>query len=202
MLNDREKWHAQLKRLDDTFTDHDCSTEGFEGVRAQDILPLILARFHPYKFFGTGGFIDPFVDRGYGRAYDASKPEDVEWIKFISRLNDIMLDAGSVKPTVMYAYFTKTLEGRLKSIIAIAEPRPLCAPKNLTVRNTIPNQRSDPLEWREHELLWQSHVHLISRSRPPGRKGAHMRQPAPGNPLFGVLRVHPGPHALRVASGH
>ena len=112
MLNDREKWHAQLKRLDDTFTDHDCSTEGFEGVRAQDILPLILARFHPYKFFGTGGFIDPFVDRGYGRAYDASKPEDVEWIKFISRLNDIMLVAGSVKPTVMYAYFTKTLEGR------------------------------------------------------------------------------------------
>ncbi|WP_210208785.1 class I SAM-dependent methyltransferase [Roseiarcus fermentans] len=110
MLSDSEKWHAQLKRLDDTFTDHDCSSDGFEGIRAQDVLPLILERFHPYKFLGCGGFVDLIVDRGYGRAYDVSKSEDVEWIKFLSRLNDILLDAGCIRPTLMLAYFTKSAE--------------------------------------------------------------------------------------------
>ncbi len=112
MLNDREKWNAQLQRLDDTFVDHDCSTEGFEGIRSQDILPLLLERFHPYKFFACGGFVDLIVDRSYGRAYDVDKTEDVEWIKFLGQLNDIMLDAGCIKPTMIHAYFSKTEAGR------------------------------------------------------------------------------------------
>jgi SAM-dependent methyltransferase len=110
-LTDAEKWNAALKRLDDGFIDHDCSTEGFEGIRAQEILPLLLKKFHPYRFHAFGGFIDPLVDRGYGHAYDPKRPEHVAKIRFLATLNDVLLDAGAIKPTIMMAYFTKTAFG-------------------------------------------------------------------------------------------
>jgi hypothetical protein len=105
------RYHAQLKRVDEIFTDHDCSTEGFEGIRAQDILPLLLKTFHPYKFHGFGGFIDVMVDRGYGHGYDVNDRSAVALIRSLADLNEIMLDAGVIKPTAMMAYFTKENRG-------------------------------------------------------------------------------------------
>src|SRR5688500_964645 len=35
-----------LKRHEELYENGDCNTEGFVGVRAQDILPLLLARFN------------------------------------------------------------------------------------------------------------------------------------------------------------
>jgi SAM-dependent methyltransferase len=106
-LSPKQRYHAQLKRTDDTFIDHDCSTEGFEGIRAQDILPLLLKIFYPYKFHAFGGFIDVFVDRGYGHGYDVNDRNAVAFIQSIADLNEIMLDVGTIKPTAMMAYFTK-----------------------------------------------------------------------------------------------
>lgn len=113
MLNDSQKFHHQLMRLDDEkFQDHDCSGEGFEGIRAQDILHLCLDTFKPYRFFGYGGFIDLLVDRGYGPGYDANAPFDQALISFLAKLNDMMLDSGMIKPTMMAAYFTKEDRGQ------------------------------------------------------------------------------------------
>jgi cyclopropane fatty-acyl-phospholipid synthase-like methyltransferase len=106
-LKPESRYHAQLQRLDDRFNDHDCSKEGFEGVRAQDILQLLLKHFKPYKFHGSGGFVDLLIDRGYGHSYDVNSPSDVSIIKFLAELNEMMLDANVVKPTVMLAYFCK-----------------------------------------------------------------------------------------------
>ena len=113
ILSPQQRYHAQLKRLEDKFIDHDCSKEGFEGIRAQDILPLVLGYFHPYKFFATGGFIDLLVDRGYGHGYDAKSESDVSFIRFLADLNDILLDAGVVKPTWTMAFFTKDDRGEV-----------------------------------------------------------------------------------------
>ncbi|WP_017669269.1 class I SAM-dependent methyltransferase [Sandarakinorhabdus sp. AAP62] len=108
LLSDRQRFHHQLLRHDrERFVDHDCSTEGFEGIRAQDILYLILNRFFPYKFFGYGGFMDVLTDRGYGPGFDQNNQWDVEFIGAMSKLNEMMLDSGMLKPTTMIAYFTK-----------------------------------------------------------------------------------------------
>jgi 2-polyprenyl-3-methyl-5-hydroxy-6-metoxy-1,4-benzoquinol methylase len=108
MLSERQKFHHQLRRLDlERFVDHDCSTEGFEGIRAQDILPIIERQFKPYKFFGYGGFIDVLVDRGYGRGFDIESDHDKTFITAMANINDALLDAGVQKPTTMMAYFTK-----------------------------------------------------------------------------------------------
>jgi cyclopropane fatty-acyl-phospholipid synthase-like methyltransferase len=107
MLKPESKFNVQLQRFSETFEDWDCSTEGFEGIRSQDILPLLLKTFRPYKFLGVGGIIDLFVDRGYGPSYDVNNTSDVAFIRFIAELNEILLDANMIKPTMMIAYFCK-----------------------------------------------------------------------------------------------
>lgn len=113
VLRPEQRYHAQLKRYSDPFRDHDCSKEGFEGIRAQDILSLLLRTFHPYKFFGTGGIVDLLVDRGYGHGYNADDDNDVSFIRFMADLNEILLDSGVVKPTWTMAYFTKDDRGEI-----------------------------------------------------------------------------------------
>ena len=108
LLSQEQRVQRQLQRHEAQFMDHDCSTEGFEGIRAQDILPLILSSgFRPRKFFGYGGFIDVFIDRGFGHGFSSTDPYDAFLIERISFLNDLLLDAGLIKPTVMAAQFTK-----------------------------------------------------------------------------------------------
>lgn len=126
-LEPQQRYHSLLRRHSDTFVDHDCSTEGFEGIRAQDILPLLLTAFHPYKFVAAGGFADLLVDRGYGHGFDVNVAEHVAFVRFVAELNDILLDAGVVTPTLMMAYFTKNKCGEVfyrdrRAIHALREP--------------------------------------------------------------------------------
>ena len=111
ILEPKQQYHAQLGRYSAEFIDHDCSHEGFEGIRAQDVLPLLLEQFHPYKWFGAGGFIDVLVDRGYGHGFDATNEKDVALIRFLCDLNDMLLDSGVITPTWMMGYFTKNNRG-------------------------------------------------------------------------------------------
>lgn len=112
LLTEKQRFHHQLLDLQlDQFRDHDSSKEGFEGIRAQDILYLILDRFHPYKFFAYGGFIEVLVDRGYGHGFDPDNEQHRNFIIAFAKINDMMLDSGMIKPTIMSAYFTKEDRG-------------------------------------------------------------------------------------------
>ena len=113
LLTPEQRYHIQLGRYSEEFLDHDCSTVGFEGIRSQDILPIMLEDLYPYKFFGCGGFIDLMIDRAYGHSYDPKKPADVQLVRFMATMNDVMLDAGIIKPTIMIAYFTKQDRGEI-----------------------------------------------------------------------------------------
>jgi len=105
LLSVEQKYHCQIKRYSEDFLDHDCSTDGFAGVRSQDILRLLLDRFYPAAFLGAGGFVDILTDRGYGHGFDMARAEDSAMIRFVSELNEILLDADVVKPTIMFGYF-------------------------------------------------------------------------------------------------
>lgn len=107
LLKPKQRYNVPLSRMEETYINHDCSTEGFEGIRAQDILPLMLERFHPLRFVGAGGFVDLMIDRGYGHGFDVNDPDDTRLITCMADLNEIMLDAGTVKPTIMLGHFVK-----------------------------------------------------------------------------------------------
>lgn len=102
------RYNRQLDRLESpNFLDWDCSNEGFEGIRAQDIMPLLLQRFGFSHFAAWGGFIDVLVDRGFGHNFDATNPQHVKFIKDVAVANDALLRAGVIKPTQMFAVMTK-----------------------------------------------------------------------------------------------
>lgn len=97
------KYNHQLARQEDDYVNWDCSVEGNEGIRAEDILPLLLETFSFETFIAFGNVIDPFVDRCFGHNLDDSKPEDVEFILETGRLDEAAIDDGVIKPTHMIA---------------------------------------------------------------------------------------------------
>jgi len=103
ILPDYIKYNHQLNRMEKEFLDWDCSVEGFEGIRAQDILPLLLERFNFKAFLAHGGIIDPFIDRGFGHNLDNESQYDKNLIDYLQFLNDRLIDLDEIKPTMMFA---------------------------------------------------------------------------------------------------
>jgi SAM-dependent methyltransferase len=97
------KYNHQLQVFDDYFDNQDCSTEGFEGIRAQDILPLLVKMFSFEVFFGSGNLIDPFIDRSYGPNYDPENTNDTRFIEYVYELNEKLISEGIFKPTAIIA---------------------------------------------------------------------------------------------------
>lgn len=111
-LPERYKYNQQLKRLETEYQNHDCSTESFEGIRAQDILPLLNDHFHFELFVGFANVIDLFVDRSFGHNFDADSEEDRAFIDRVHAEDVVALENGVVKPTHMIAAMTTTDTGK------------------------------------------------------------------------------------------
>ncbi|MDA8018193.1 MAG: class I SAM-dependent methyltransferase [Thermoanaerobaculia bacterium] len=97
------KFNHLLQRWEDQFVNWDCSVSGNEGVRAQDILPLLVDSFQFEVFVAFGNVIDVFVDRCFGRNFDPKHPRDLAWIDYVAEFDERLIDAGQVKPTHLIA---------------------------------------------------------------------------------------------------
>ncbi|MEZ5900850.1 MAG: class I SAM-dependent methyltransferase [Hyphomicrobiaceae bacterium] len=107
ILPQKYKFNHQFNKTIDPYLNHDCSKTGFEGIRAEDILPLLCDNFSFTHFVGVGGFEDVFVERGYGHNFDPENETDRAWIDTIAVMNDAMLETGAVKPTMIFAVAKK-----------------------------------------------------------------------------------------------
>lgn len=106
------RYNLQLKRREKTFRDWDCSCEGFEGVRAQDVLPLLVERFDFDFFYAYSNLIDPFIDRSFGPHFDAAVPADLAFIDRVQERDDAEILAGNITPTHMLAVLRAKSPGR------------------------------------------------------------------------------------------
>jgi SAM-dependent methyltransferase len=102
------RFNRQLGRQEDEFLDWDYSVSGFEGVRAQDILPLLVSQFHFTLFLPFGNLIDPFTDRAFGFNFDAAAEWDRAFIDRVHARDEQELLAGHIKPTHMFAVVQNT----------------------------------------------------------------------------------------------
>lgn len=102
-LPDSYRFNRLLQRHESRFQDWDCSSEGFEGIRAQDIVPELARRFHFHEFIGFGNVIDPFVDRAFGHHFDVAAAWDRDFIDRIHACDEQGLKAGTLTPTHMFA---------------------------------------------------------------------------------------------------
>ena len=97
------RYNRQLRQLDREYLDWDCSVEGFEGIRSQDILPLLIERFHFDFFYAFSNVTDPFIDRSYGPNFDASGEWDRAFIDRVHACDEAGIAEGRLTPTHMLA---------------------------------------------------------------------------------------------------
>lgn len=107
ILPDKYKYNHQWKKPIPQYLNWDCSVSGFEGIRAEDILPLLCQHFAFTHFLGVGGFVDVFVERGYGHNFSRENPVDVAYIDLMAEMNDALIVDGKVKPTMIFAVCRK-----------------------------------------------------------------------------------------------
>jgi len=87
----------------DAFENWDCAQDGFEGIRAQDILPLLVDRFSFEAFLAFANVIDPFVERSFGPNFSVDREWDREFIDRVHARDEQELSAGRIKPTHLFA---------------------------------------------------------------------------------------------------
>jgi SAM-dependent methyltransferase len=102
-LPESHRYNRQLRRKEAHLEDWDCSVAGFEGIRAEDILPLLCQRFEFDLFLGFGNLIEPFVGRAFGHNFDAGAEWDRAFIDKIHARDEAELCSGRIKPTQMLA---------------------------------------------------------------------------------------------------
>jgi SAM-dependent methyltransferase len=105
-LPDRYKYNRQLQRFEESYENWDCSQSGFEGIRSQDILGLLLQNFNFEVFVPFGNLIDVFIDRGFGHNFDPANAWDTAFIDEVHELDVKCLESGILKPTHMLAAMT------------------------------------------------------------------------------------------------
>jgi len=92
-----------LGRIDEEFVNVDCSKAGFEGIRAQDILPLLVQRFHFSTFVPFGNIVDVFIDRAVGPNFDPGRDWDRVFIDEVQAADTQAIQDGRIKPTHLLA---------------------------------------------------------------------------------------------------
>ncbi|MDR2244170.1 MAG: class I SAM-dependent methyltransferase [Burkholderiales bacterium] len=97
---------------EDVFINRDCSAEGFEGIRSQDILPLLIERFSFDFFLGFSNVIFPFIDRCFGPNFDENNEWDRAFIDRVQERDEDEILSGRIKPTQMLAVVNKREQGK------------------------------------------------------------------------------------------
>jgi SAM-dependent methyltransferase len=97
------RFNRAVQRYEERYEDWDCSGESFEGIRSQDILPLLLEHFQFRLFVGFANVIDPFVDRAFGYNFDAKAAWDRRFIDQVHERDEKEIVSGRVTPTHMLA---------------------------------------------------------------------------------------------------
>ena len=90
-------------KIESSYRNYDASKVGFEGIRAQDILPLLLERFHFELFLPFGGIVVPFVERRFGWNFDPLDAGDLAFVDELSAAEERLFQQNKIKPTQMIA---------------------------------------------------------------------------------------------------
>lgn len=100
------RYNGQLERYERRYVNWDCSIEGFEGIRAQDILPLLIERFDFCLFVGFANVVDVFIDRSFGHNFDADADWDRAFVDRLHAFDEEGFRKGTLTPTHMMAVLT------------------------------------------------------------------------------------------------
>ncbi|MDG6349103.1 class I SAM-dependent methyltransferase [Luteimonas sp. 8-5] len=93
-------------KVDDTLPDVDYSIGTFEGIRSQDITPLLFGHLDPVHLFRRNCFLWRLVDQTYNSNYDMQAEEDIACLQALVRAELAHFEGGG-RPTELHAVFRK-----------------------------------------------------------------------------------------------
>lgn len=102
-LPEAYRFNHVMNRDEPQLIDEDTSRHSFEGVRSQDILPLLVANFPFELFIPFGNIILVFVDRTFGPNFDAEAEWDRDFVDRVHARDEAGIMSGELKPTQMLA---------------------------------------------------------------------------------------------------
>ncbi len=102
-LPDNYRHNRMLHRHEPSYINHDCATEGFEGIRAQDIMPLLISNFQFELFIPFANVVYVFIDRPFGHNFNADGEWDRNFIDRVHARDEEGMLSGELKPTQMLA---------------------------------------------------------------------------------------------------
>jgi SAM-dependent methyltransferase len=103
---------ARLRRnrysgiIDESLPDDDYASGTFEGIRSQDIVPLLMDRFESVHLYRRNCFLWRLVNQAYSDNYDMENPVDIAHLHSIVSA-EIAHFRGGGRPTEMHAVFRK-----------------------------------------------------------------------------------------------
>ena len=106
-LEPKYKFDRVLRRQTGEYINYNHADVGFEGIRAQDILRLLVERFEFEIFAPYACIALPIVERRFGWNFDADNPADVAFVDRLARRDQELLDAGTIRPTQLVAAMRK-----------------------------------------------------------------------------------------------
>lgn len=101
------KYNHYTHLFDDEVFNLDCSTEGFEGIRAEDILPLLNKYFDYDIYLPFSVIVSRFIDRAYGHNFIVSNIDDMIKLRMIIEMDIKILTDKKLSPTQALMKFIK-----------------------------------------------------------------------------------------------
>lgn len=129
-LPEAYRYNRLMKRMEPEYINHDCSVFGFEGIRAQDILPLLVDNFHFELFIPFANLVMVFIDRPFGHNFDAEATWDRDFIDRVHARDEAAMLSGEITPTQMLGVLrngvveTTLVDPRLTPEFCIRRPDP------------------------------------------------------------------------------
>lgn len=122
------RYNRLLSRHEQEWINHNCADTSFEGIRAQDILPLLIKDFHFEVFLPFANLVTVFIDRPFGHNFDPNGTWDRDFIDRVHARDEQGLLSGELKPTQMLAVLrtvavaTTLLDPRLTPAFCVRHP--------------------------------------------------------------------------------
>jgi SAM-dependent methyltransferase len=158
------RFNPILNRYEELYENWDCSTESFEGIRSQDILPLLVANFHFQLFVGFANVIDPFTDRAFGHHFDVKRPWDRAFIDQVHARDEEEMIAGRIKPTPTHMMAVVGNDSDTPALFHEPLGPEFCVrPAHEPVRAPALQIQKDPYEWRSWPHSPQDELEIACR---------------------------------------
>ena len=105
-LPERFRRNRHSGHVDANLPNVDCSEATFEGIRSEDIEPLLARYLTPAHVYRRNCFLWRIVDLAYSDNYDLTRQEDLDWVKAAIRAEMAHFASGG-RATELHGIFRK-----------------------------------------------------------------------------------------------